>query len=108
MQVVLDYLESKGEPSTLSLKALTLRTVFLLAVARPSRPADLCISRMRTQVEGVLAVLAKQSPQGKKIEEFFSPHSQVTQACARWTPIWKKLRGDEKKLFISLIKAQVP
>ena len=66
VQKVLDYLEAVGHPSTLSLKALTLRTVFLMAITRPSRSADLsqlCINRMKTHSNGVAfvpAVLAKQ------------------------------------------------
>ena len=53
--------------------------VFLLAITRPSRSADLSqlsINRMKSLSNGVAftpAVLAKQSRQGKPIEEFFFP-----------------------------------
>ncbi len=82
VQKVLDFLEGGGKPSTLPLKTLTLRTVFLLAITRPSRSADLSqldIRRMRTIANGVAfvpTVLAKQSRQGKPIEEFFFPSLQ--------------------------------
>ncbi len=48
VQKVLDFLEGGGKPSTLPLKALTLRTVFLLAISRPSRSAD--INHIRTYI----------------------------------------------------------
>ena len=53
---VLDFLEAIGKPDTVSLKALMLRTVFLMAITRPSRSADLSqlsIDRMKTYSKGV-------------------------------------------------------
>ena len=37
VQIVLNYLESLGNNDTLSLKQLTLKTAFLMAITRPSR-----------------------------------------------------------------------
>lgn len=41
VQQVLNFIEAGGEPGTMSLKALTHRTVFLMAITRPSRSTDL-------------------------------------------------------------------
>ena len=70
VQKVLSHLESLGQSESLSLKALSLKTVFLLAITRPSRSADLSqldISRMRSGRNGVTFLpvgLSKQSRQG--------------------------------------------
>ena len=102
-------------PPTLHLKTLTLRTVFLLAITRPSRSADLSqldMSRMRTLVNGVAfvpTVLAKQSRQGKPIEEFFFPSLGSLPDNASLCPVTslraymdktKGLRGEETKLCV--------
>ena len=92
VQKVLSFLEAGGKPDSVSLKALTLRTVFLMAITHPSRSADLSqlsIDRMRTHSNGVAftpAVLAKQSRQGKPIEEFFFPSFPGNTNLFRWTP----------------------
>ena len=56
VQLVLNFLQTQGESETLPLKMLTLQNVFLLAITRPSRSADLSqldTSRMRSGVNGV-------------------------------------------------------
>ena len=56
VQLVLNFLQTKGKSETLPLKMLTLKIVFLLAITRPSRSADLSqldTSRMRSGVNGV-------------------------------------------------------
>ena len=116
VQKVLDFLEAGGKPPTMSLKALTLRTVFLLAVTRPSRSADLSqldISRIRTLANGVVfvpTVLAKQSRQGKPIEDFFFPSFPRNVALCPVASLrmyldkTKDLRGEETRLFVSFIR----
>ena len=70
VQKVLSHLESLGQSESLSLKALSLKMVFLLAITRPSRSADLSqldISRMRSGRNGITFLpvgLSKQSRQG--------------------------------------------
>ena len=103
-------------PPTLHLNMLTLRTVFLLAITRPSRSADLSqldISRMRTlvnRVPFVPIVLAKQSRQGKPIEEFFFPSLPDNASLCPVTSLTayldktEGLRGEETRLFVSFIK----
>ena len=41
VQLVLNYIESLGESDKLSLKSLSLKTVFLFAITCPSRSVDL-------------------------------------------------------------------
>ena len=56
VQRVLNHMESLGKSESLPSKAVTLKTVFLLAITRPSRLADLSqldTSRMRSGVNGV-------------------------------------------------------
>ena len=116
VQTVLNYIESCGKPDKLPLKALTFRTVFLMAITRPSRSADLsqlCISRMRSHSDGVAflpAVLAKQSRQGKHIEEFFFPSLPGNSTLCPVDTLrvyldkTRSLRGEESRLFVSFIK----
>ena len=116
VQKVLDFIEAGGKPSTIPLKLLTLRTVFLLAITRPSRSADLSqldISRMRTLANGVAfvpTVLAKQSRQGKPIEEFFFPslpgNTPLCPVASLQAYLDKttSLRGEETRLFVSFIR----
>ena len=79
VQKVLKYLDSQGKQTPISLKALTLKTAFLLAITRPSRSADLSqlnITRIRRGTNGISflpSALAKQSRQGKPIESFYFP-----------------------------------
>ena len=66
VQDVLNYLKSCGQSGTLPLKLLIRKTVFLLAITRPSRSADLSqldVMRMRSRNNGISflpSTLAKQ------------------------------------------------
>ena len=120
VQLVLNFIETRGKNNNLSLKMLTSKTVFLLAITRPSRSADLSqleSARLRYDKTGVTffpSTLAKQSRQGKPIKEFFFPlFSSNPTLCpvmtlkdymARTEP----LRGTETRLFISYIKPHKP
>ena len=56
VQKVLNYLDSQGKQTPISLKALTLKTAFLLAITRPSRSSDLSqlnITRIRRGANGI-------------------------------------------------------
>ena len=73
LQRVLSHLESLGQSESLSLKALSFKTVFLLAITRPSRSADLSqldISRMRSGCNGVTFLPVGLARQGRAIESF--------------------------------------
>ena len=76
---VLTHLSSQRVDKDVSLKVLTLKTVMLLALTRPSRSVDLArldISGCRQSPEGFCflpVTLAKQARQGKKLAEFFFP-----------------------------------
>ena len=76
---VISYLQSLGGNDSLNLKHLTLKTVMLLALTRPSRSADLAkldIQLMSYQTDGVTfrpAHLAKQSRSSKHLSDFFFP-----------------------------------
>ena len=116
VQTVLSYLESLGPSTNLSLKLLSLKTVFLMAITRPSRSIDLAhldCKRLQSNTGGITflpSVLAKQSRQGKPIEEFFFPKfpsnivlcpvSTLRAYLERTGP----LRGGESRLFVSFIK----
>ena len=53
---MLNYIETLGHSTDLSLKLLSLKTVFLLAITRPSRSVDLSnldMSRMQSHSSGV-------------------------------------------------------
>uniref|UniRef100_A0A1X7VRX6 Tyr recombinase domain-containing protein n=1 Tax=Amphimedon queenslandica TaxID=400682 RepID=A0A1X7VRX6_AMPQE len=113
VQRVLNY---QGKETPLSLKALTLKTAFLLAITRPSRSADLSqlnTARIRRGMNGVSflpSVLAKQSRQGKPIEPFYFPAFQAnTTLCPvntldTYLDKTKQMRGNENRLFISFIE----
>ena len=83
VSMVLRYLTSLKLTGEISLKALTLKTVMLLALTRPSRSVDLArldISFVQKSPEGFFfrpVTLAKQDRQGKKLAEFFFPPSLV-------------------------------
>ena len=114
--MVLNYIESLGCSEELSLKLLTFKTVFLLAITRPSRSVDLCsldIKRIQSHANGVSFLpiaLAKQSRQGKRVESFFFPSFSLnTTLCPvstlqMYLERTAPLRGEERKLFISFIK----
>ena len=77
--VVIQHIKGLGANKDLSLKQLTMKTVMLLALTRPSRSADL--SRLNLQMRsfksnGVVfrpAHLAKQSRSSKPMADFFFP-----------------------------------
>ena len=116
VQTALNYLESLGETKNLTLKLLTMKTVFLLAITRPSRSADLSqldIERMKTGTNGITflpASLAKQSRQGRPIAEFFFPSFQPNATICpvhtlqAYLTTTRPLRGAESRLFVSFIK----
>ena len=116
VQTVLNYIESLGCSEELSLKLLTYKTVFLLAITRPSRSIDLCsldIKRIQSHSNGVAFLptsLAKQSRQGKRVESFFFPSFSVNTTLCPVTTLrvylerTAPLRKEERKLFISFIK----
>ena len=84
--IVLQYLESIGPTTSLSLKLLTFKLVMLLALTRPSRSADLAslqLDRHQFRQEGVVFLptsLAKQSAQGKPLRSTSSFPSHITQS----------------------------
>ena len=116
VQTALNYLESLGETKNLTLKLLTMKTVFLLAITSPSRSADLSqldIERMKTGTNGITflpASLAKQSRQGRPIAEFFFPSFQPNATICPvhtlqvYLTTTRPLRGAESRLFVSFIK----
>ena len=117
VQTALNYLESLGETKNLTLKLLTMKTVFLLAITRtPSRSADwsqLDIERMKTGTNGntfLPASLAKQSRPGRPIAEFFFPSFQPNATICPvhtlqvYLTTTRPLRGAESRLFVSFIK----
>ena len=79
MNQVTTYLGNLGKNSSMSLQDLTGKTVMLMALTRPSRSADLSQLNLRFRrylPEGVTfkpTKLAKQSRQGKTLQEFFFP-----------------------------------
>ena len=120
VQQVLNYLGALGKAETLSLKHLSLKTVFLLAVTRPSRSADLSqldATKVRFENSGMSFTptsLAKQSRQGKPITDFYFPSfSSNPSLCPvatvrQYIATTQPLRGTETKLFISYIKPHKP
>ena len=119
MSVVLTYLSSVKVEKSTSLKLLTLKTVMLLALARPSRSVDLAkldISFGQRSTEGFRfrpAALTKQARQGKKMAEFFYP---IFSADPNLCPVrtleeyieWTKPLRKNTQLFISFIKPHGP
>ena len=111
VQVVLSHIETLGQSGDLSLKQLSLKAVFLLAVTCPSRTVDLSsldTARMRTHHNGVSFLpnsLSKQSRQGKSIEPFFFPSFPSNNVLCRNTIRTymnrvASLRQGETRLFI--------
>ena len=76
---VISYLKGLGANDNLTLRCLTLKTVMLLALTRPSRSADLSnldIHWRSYQTNGVTfrpAQLAKQSRPSRHVADFFFP-----------------------------------
>ena len=116
------YLEALGDNDKLQINDLTMKTVMLMALTRPSRSADLAslnLEQRRYSPEGVTFAptkLAKQSRQSKTLAEFFFP---AFPSNARLCPV-TMLRMYEKRtrdrrgnqspchLFISLIRPYNP
>ena len=120
VQTVLDYLKRLGSNGSLSLKLLTLKTVMLLALTRPSRSADLFqldLDARHFRPEGVEFLpkhLAKQARQGRPMASFFFPSfSEDPLLCPVHTlksyeSATGSLRGEQSRLFISFIKPHKP
>ena len=120
ISMVLAYLDSQPLDDNISLKLLTLRTVMLLALTRPSRSADLTklnLTGFRTTPEGAVFVpsaLAKQSTANKPIKDFFFPRfTENVRLCpvhslALYIERTKQLRGGNSQLFIATIKPHLP
>uniref|UniRef100_A0A1X7UXX1 Tyr recombinase domain-containing protein n=1 Tax=Amphimedon queenslandica TaxID=400682 RepID=A0A1X7UXX1_AMPQE len=97
---------------------LRLKSVFLLAITRPSWSADLSqldTSRMRPAGNGVSlspSALAKQSRQGKPIETFFFPSFPQNpilcpvETISVYIDKTNQIGGNETRLFLSFIKPQ--
>ena len=125
VHMVLSYLKGQGENKTLSLKDLTLKTVMLLALTRPSRLADLHLLNVdlcQQSPEGVTfssAGLTKQARPSNPHQEFvfskFTPDPSicpvvtVNQYMER-TEILRHPEGGQRasQLFISWIKPHQP
>ena len=77
--IVIQYIKGLGPNENLSLKQLTLKTVMLLALTRPSRSADLSrldIKARSYKSNGVVfkpTHLAKQSRSSRPMADFFFP-----------------------------------
>ena len=119
---VTSFLESLGSNDKLPATELTLKTVMLLALTRPSRSVDLAnlsLDYRKYSPEGVTFMptkLAKQSKQSKPITNFFFPVFPGNKllcpvsALRAYEDKTKSRRGDHNKsqLFIALIKPYNP
>ena len=104
----------------MSLRQLSLRTVMLLSLTRPSRSVDLAklnLVGLRNTPEGAVflpTALAKQSRPGKEFKEFLFPKFAENeklcpvQSLSLYMERTKALRGDATQLFISFIKPHNP
>ena len=113
------YLSNEKLDQDSSLKSVTLKTVMLLALSRPSRSVDLSkldISAHKSSPEGFAFLptsLSKQSRQGKPMKEFFFPrfeenlHLCPVQALELYISKTKSLRT-QSLLFISFVKPHGP
>ena len=120
VQRVLDYLEALGPNESISTKQLSLKTVMLMALTRPSRSADLSqldIRGRQFKQEGVTflpAQLAKQSQQNKSIAEFFFPSFPQNHMLRPVTTLkayaqrTASMCGTETRLFLAMIKPHKP
>ena len=116
------YLKTLGNNNTLTISELTLKTVMLLALTRPSRSADLAnlsLGYHKYSPEGVTFTatkLAKQSSQTKGLTEFFFPKFPNDEAlCPVVTLKAYEERTRERRsnpncsqLFIALIRPYNP
>ena len=117
---VLNQISSHGLEQNITLKQLTLRTVMLLALTRPSRSADLAklnIKGYKNNPEGAVftpTALAKQSRPGRDIKEFFFPKFTENEnlcpvkSLSFYIEKTVNLRGNNEQLFISFIKPHHP
>ena len=117
---VLTHLNSHNLEGDVSLKLLTLRTVMLLALTRPSRSTDLAklnLAGFRNSPEGAVflpAALAKQSSANKTLKDFFFPRfTENVRLCpvhslSLYIERTKQIRGTATQLFVSLIKPHLP
>ena len=125
VSIVLHYIRDLGSNESLSLHKLTLKTVMLLALTRPSRSMDLSSLdiRMRSFTkDGVIfrpIHLSKQSRASKPIEDFFFPEfSQDVCLCPvaalrayeSQTLPFRNMETDspQTRLFLSLIGKHTP
>ena len=120
VQKVLDHLNSMGDNEGISLKHLTLKTVMLLALTRPSRSADLSqldLKGRQYRPDGLTFLptsLAKQSRQGKTIKEFFFPSFPgnknicPVKAVQAYESRTSTLRESATRLFLSFIRPHKP
>ena len=103
-----------------ALKELSLRTVMLLALTRPSRSADISklnLRGYRNTPEGVVftpTALAKQAKPGRIMKDFFFPRFIENerlcpvQSLTLYIERTRELRGNNDQLFISFIKPHHP
>ena len=121
---VLDYIKGKGKNEDLSLKDLTLKTVMLLALTRPSRSADLRslhINLLRSSPEGIFFLPlgpAKQTKVGKMAQEYFFPKFEenkllcpveaVTSYIVKTTSLRIREGKPTNQLLIACIKPHHP
>jgi len=120
VQVVLDCISGWGDTHSLSLKLLTYKLVMLMALARPSRSADLAslvLSRCQFKPEGVSFLpssLAKQSRQGKPFSDtFFAIFPGNKQLCPvetlrHYQTATSTLRNGADHLFVATVKPHKP
>jgi len=119
--MVLSHLNGQTVDEGMHLKQLSLRTVMLMALARPSRSADLVrldLRGYRSSPEGVSftpTALSKQSRPGKTLTEFFFPRFRDDVRLCPVTSLQlyikktKPLRAEQfHQLFISFIKPHKP
>ena len=116
VQTVLLHISSWGGNDSLSLKQLSWKTAILLALTCPSKAADLSqlnLSGKRDKPDGVTFFphcLAKQSRQGKPVNEFFFPSFQHDTTICPVTTLKAYVerttsnRWTESRMFLALIK----
>ena len=126
VKIVTEYLDKLGENEPLSLMNLTLKTVMLLALTRPSRSSDLANLDLRTlkqYPEGIIlqtSGLPKQARQNRPIADFLFPSFQdnkrlcpvksLTEYLKRTAP-FRTGNGHEQnphQVFLSTIKPHSP
>jgi len=120
--MVIQHIKGLGANKDLSLKQLTMKTVVLLALTRPSRSADLSKLNLQTRsykANGVTIHQSKQSRSFKPMADFFFPSfAQDTITCPvttlrayekRTEQFRAHLRSDSKfQLFLSCIGQHTP